>query len=163
MLGVWIEIWHWCTLHICVSVTPYVGSVDWNKSVYPIIPGINRHSLCWECGLKLSNVCIYNDTTQSLPMLGVWIEIVKGSARLPASFVTPYVGSVDWNYSFVVFKLCFTVTPYVGSVDWNMSIEQKLSMVNVTPYVGSVDWNFLLIQLFYLAKGHSLCWECGLK
>ena len=53
------------------------------------------HSPCGECGLKLALLALPVNPPRSLPMRGVWIEILpqlSQDKRLP---VTPHAGSVD--------------------------------------------------------------------
>ena len=54
-----------------------------------------RHSPCGECGLKFAGRAAVVRRSWSLPMRGVWIEMLKHSAGRNAAKVTPHAGSVD--------------------------------------------------------------------
>ena len=56
---------------------------------------VDCHSPCGECGLKYDNYGNTATIKESLPMRGVWIEMIDGMANGIKSAVTPHAGSVD--------------------------------------------------------------------
>ena len=73
MVGVWIEITR-ATLQF---------------------PSFGRHSPWWECGLKFTFVVFGLYCAKSLPLVGVWIEIIIEKGLDKVAPVTPLGGSVD--------------------------------------------------------------------
>ena len=72
-MGVWIEI------SFCLTL-----SLDFL-----------RHSPWWECGLKLLLLDNLLPNLKSLPLVGVWIEIICADLVIADVKVTPLGGSVD--------------------------------------------------------------------
>ncbi len=142
LVGVWIEMidnrlhyeFNWC------------HSPWWECGLKSVIPEIKSpfwigHSPWWECGLKSNILTNAINTERSLPLVGVWIEIVFHVANVHGTRVTPLGGSVDWNF-------------------WSSAAPFSLF---VTPLGGSVDWNLALSWLAEPVIRHSPWWECGLK
>ena len=96
-MGVWIEI----CLHLLYlyhyTVTPLGGSVDWNIRP-PLGAAQTRKSLplvgVWIEIIIIGRLFLRH---RSLPLVGVWIEIVPSPGGLNPAAVTPLGGSVDWN------------------------------------------------------------------
>ena len=84
------------------SVTPCMGSVDWNWFSESHAVGYASHSLYGECGLKFAKTSYAFGSLGSLPVWGVWIEIIKVEAVAGLFLVTPCMGSVDWNLQSVL-------------------------------------------------------------
>ena len=62
-------------------------------------PAVTRHkhrrSPYGECGLKYDNVMMYSTLHLSLPVWGVWIEILAPAVNTASKGVAPRMGSVD--------------------------------------------------------------------
>ena len=101
------------------------------------------HSPLGECGLKY--------VTEYWPWYHKW--------------VTPRLGSVDWNQNPLTRSGVFMpVTPCLGSVDWNGACPGLMNTFIVTPCLGSVDWNLVGFPNTHQAySAHHSCtgWWCN--
>ena len=101
-----------------------------------------RHSLYWECGLKLRSTNSHRINKRSLPVLGVWIEVssgIFGNVVMPGHSLYWECGLKSWYDE-------DDNTLYVSLPVLGVWIEVRCARGQAKT-----------------AYGHSLYWECGLK
>ena len=98
-------------------------------------------SLYWERGLKLPIYKQWQFESESLPVLGAWIEITTLLEYSIIDLVAPCIGSVDWNNCDCI----AVVHDFSRSLYWERGLKLSNAYVNME------------------AVGRSLYWERGLK